>query len=398
MIVVHKNTDITEYVSSISWGGSRSEVARKLELKVVNAPLDDNITPLTIDLADPVYLFEDDGVTELFRGFVTEREASSTQGVVTYVAYDLLFYTLKSKATYNFSSKTAETIAKMVCNDMEIPVGSLASTGLTQKLIVQNVSIYEIIMQAYTQAYQQNGVSYRVTAKKGLLNVEEMGKIVCEIELTEDSNITSSQYKETLTNMVNKVRIYDGEGNQTGVVQNDADVKKYGIFQQVYTKEEGKDPTTTAKSMFKGVEKTFTLNCVNHNGAVTGAGAVVRDSSTGLSGVVWIDADTHTWNNGVATMSLTVTLKQMMDTKENNSSQKEESSSGSGSGDSGSTGTYTPTYGSKSNPPFEVVNNYWRTEKGGFNNYSDAFNYYSSNGGSSKGWKILDKDRKEVQI
>lgn len=398
MIVVHKNTDITEYVSSISWGGSRSEVARKLELKVVNAPLDDNITPLTIDLADPVYLFEDDGVTELFRGFVTEREASSTQGVVTYVAYDLLFYTLKSKATYNFSSKTAETIAKMVCNDMEIPVGSLASTGLTQKLIVQNVSIYEIIMQAYTQAYQQNGVSYRVTAKKGLLNVEEMGKIVCEIELTEDSNITSSQYKETLTNMVNKVRIYDGEGNQAGVVQNDADVKKYGIFQQVYTKEEGKDPTTTAKSMFKGVEKTFTLNCVNHNGAVTGAGAVVRDSSTGLSGVVWIDADTHTWNNGVATMSLTVTLKQMMDTKENNSSQKEDSSSGSGSGDSGSTGTYTPTYGSKSNPPFEVVNNYWRTEKSGFNNYSDAFNYYSSNGGSSKGWKILDKDRKEVQI
>lgn len=316
MIVVHKDKDITEYISSISWGGSRSEVARKLELKVVNAPLDDNITPITINLADPVYLFEDDGVTELFRGFVTDREASSVQGVVTYVAYDLLFYTLKSNATYNFSSKTAETIAKMVCDDMEIPVGSLASTGLTQKLIVQGVSIYEIIMRAYTQAYQQNGVSYRVVAKKGYLNVEEMGKVVCEIELTEDSNITSSNYKETLTNMVNKVRIYDGEGNPAGVVQKDADIKKYGIFQQVYTKEEGKDPTTTAKSMFKSVEKTFTLNCVNFNGAVTGAGAVVRDSSTGLSGVVWIDSDTHTWDNGVATMSLTVTLKQMMDTKE----------------------------------------------------------------------------------
>lgn len=64
------------------------------------------------------------------------------------------------------------------------------------------------------------------------------------------------------------------------------------------------------------LEKTFTLECVNLNEAVTGAGAVVRDSSTGLSGVVWIDADTHTWQNGVATMSLTVTLKQMMDTKE----------------------------------------------------------------------------------
>ncbi len=316
MIVVHKEQDITEYVSDMSWGGSKSEVARKLELKVVNAPLDKNITPLIIDLADPVYLFEDDGKTELFRGFVVDREASSVTGTVTYTAYDLLYYTLKSNATYNFSGKTAEAITQMVCRDMEIPTGELASTGISQKLIVQNVSIYEIIMRAYTQAYQQNGVSYRVVAKLGCLNVEEMGKVVCEIELTEDSNITSSQYKESLNGMVNKVKIYDGEGNQTGVVQNDEDVTKYGIFQQTYTKEEGKDPTTTAKSMFKSVEKTFTLNCVNFNGAVTGAGAVVRDSSTGLSGVVWIDSDTHSWSNGVATMTLTLTLKQMMDVKE----------------------------------------------------------------------------------
>lgn len=398
MIVIHKTKDITSYVSSLSWGGSRSEVARKLELKVVNAPLDKNITPLIIDLADLVYLFEDDGKTEIFRGFVIEREANSTQGVVTYVAYDLLFYTLKSKATYNFSSKTAETIAKMVCDDMEIPVGSLATTGLTQKLIVQNVSIYEIIMQAYTQAYQQNNKQYHVTAKKGLLNVEEMGKIVCDIELTEDSNITSSQYNETITNMVNKVRIYDGEGNQIDVVQNDEDVKKYGVFQQVYTKEEGKDPNTTAKSMFNGVEKTFTLTCVNNNGAVTGAGAVVRDSSTGLSGLVWIDADTHTWTNGVATMSLTVTLKQMMDTKDTSSSSQQDEDDTSTEGGGGSTPTYTPTYGSKRNPPFEVVNENWRTEVGGYPYYDNAFMYYYANGGASKGWKILDKDRKEIQI
>lgn len=207
----------------------------------------------------------------------------------------------------------AEVAEILGCSDKTIVSWE---TGLTQKLIVQNVSIYEIIMRAYTQAYQQNGVSYRVVAKKGYLNVEEMGKVVCSIEITEDSNITSSNYKESITNMVNKVRIYDGEGKPQGVVQNDADVKKYGIFQQTYTKEEGKDATTTAKSMFKTVEKTFTLECVNLNEAVTGAGAVVRDSSTGLSGVVWIDADTHTWQNGVATMSLTVTLKQMMDTKE----------------------------------------------------------------------------------
>lgn len=323
MIVLHKDRDISEYISAMSWGGSRSEMARKLELKVVNAPLDHNVEKLTIALADPIYLFEDDGKTELFRGFITEREASSTTGTVTYVAYDILFYTLKSKATYNFSSKTAEAIAQMVCTDLEIPVGSLATTGISQKLIVQNKTIYEIIQEAYKQATEQNKKEYIIRAVKGKLCVELVGGIVCEIELSEDSNVISSKYKESLNNMINKVRIYDGEGNPIGVVQNDADLK-YGIFQDTYTQEEGKDATTTAKSKFVGVEKTFTLECVNFNGAITGAGAIVRDSSTGLSGNVWIDADTHTWSNGVATMSLTVSIREMP-TEEKQEEKKEES-------------------------------------------------------------------------
>lgn len=164
------------YVSSMSWGGSKTEVARKLELHIVNAPLDKNITPLTINLADPVYLFEDDGKTELFRGYVVEREASSTTGTVTYTCYDLLFYTIKSNATYNFSSKTAEAITQMVCDDMEIPVGSLAQTGLTQKLIVQNVSIYLLDILTLSDvkrkkiAQLSGGMKRRVGIAQAMLN------------------------------------------------------------------------------------------------------------------------------------------------------------------------------------------------------------------------------------
>lgn len=395
MIVVHGEKDITEYISSISWGGSKSEVARKLVIKVINAPLDTNITPIALGLADPIYLFDEDGKTELFRGFIADRESSSVTGVVTYTAYDLLYYTLKSKATYNFSSKTAEAIATMVCNDVEIPIGSLASTGIRQKLIVQSKTIYEIIMQAYTQAHEQNGVNYQVTTKKGKLNVEVMGGVVCSIVLSEDANITESTYRESLNSMVNKVKIYDGEGNQVGEVQNDSDLK-YGIFQATYTKEEGKDAVTTAKSMFNGVEKTFTLNCTNVNEAVTGAGAVVRDSATGLKGLVWIDSDTHTWENGVATMSLTVTLKQIMDTKEVSGDSAVISSSESSS--SSSSSKVTNTYGSQSNPPFAVLNQYYRSMKEDISTWREAYSYYVNNDGSANGWKIVDKDRKEVVV
>ncbi len=309
MRVIHKDTDITDYVSSMSWGGSFSQMARKLELQIVNAPLDTNVEKLNMNLADPVFLYDDDG-TEYFRGFITEREASSTTGTVAYTAYDILFYTLKSNATYNFSGKTAEAITQMVCRDMKIPIGTLAATGLSQKLIVQNVSIYNIIQQAYAQATEKNGKKYIILARRGSLCVEEVGGLVCDIELSEESNIVSSKYKETLNNMVNRVKIYDGKGNLTGTVQNEADLK-YGVFQQVYTKEKGKDPTTTAKSMFKGVDKSFTLECLNYNGAITGAGATLIDNTMGLCGAAWIEADTHTWQNGVATMSLTLQLKDL---------------------------------------------------------------------------------------
>lgn len=389
MKLVHNGRDITHYISTLSWGGSKSEVARKLEFTVVNAPLDKNITPLAIGLADMIYLYGDDGKTELFRGFVTDREAVSVAGTVTYTAYDLLFYTLKSKATYNFSSQTAEDIAKMVCADMEIPVGSLATTGLSLKLLAQNTSIYEIIMQAYTLAYEKNGIPYHVVAKKGLLNVEQVGAVTSSVELNENTNITSSRYKESIVNMVNKVRIYNDNNVQVGVVQNDSDVSKYGVFQQVYKQENGKDAYTTAKSMFNGVEKTFNLEGINVEDAVTGAGIVIRDTTTGLAGVAWIDADTHTWQNGVATMSLTVTLKKMMDTKSGDGSVVVSASS------SNSTRELVTKVDPKNNPPYYIMDRSYKVIKANISSYGSAYGYWT-NGGNDRGWDVYDADNNIV--
>lgn len=413
MIIRHGDNDITEFIASINWGGSKSEVARKLEITLANAPLDKNITPPDIKLSDPLVLLEDDGVTERFRGYVIDREASSTQGTISYVAYDLLFYTLKSTATYNFSGKTAEEITRMVCEDMGIPIGNLATTGIKQKLIVQGVTIYEIIMQAYTQAHEQNGKLYRVTASHGKLNVIEMGKVACEIEFTEDTNISASKYTETLANMVNKVRIYDESGNPIGVVQDDETYPKYGTFQQAYTKEEGKDATTTAKSLLHGIDKTFELDCLNYNEAVTGAGILVTDSTTQLSGITWIEADTHTWSNGVATMKVTLVLKQVMDAKE--------AKEGSGviketpeSSNTDTTPKKTPPKtktsemigmvggkptkrGSINNPPFAIVNKYGTKVYGDWTNYDQMVRFFFRLPDDKTGWTLVDKNGDEMK-
>ena len=306
-----------DYKNYIEWSGSKSQVTRKLEITVVNAPYDPNIKQLNLKLAETLYLYSDDLKTEYFRGFIVERERSSKTGNITYTAYDLCYYTMNSKATYNFKGKTAEKITKIVCDDLKIPTGSLAKTGHSQKLIVKDKTIYDIIMSAYTQAHQVNKKLYMVTPSKGKLNVVEYGATICTYELDEDTNITESAFKETLENMVNKVRIYDGDGKQIGVVQNTGN-QKYGIFQETYTKEKNKNATTTAKAKLHGIDKTATIKALGNKmmGAITGNGIAVVDKATGLKGLFWITGDTHVWEKGVHTMTLTLEFKKAMDTKE----------------------------------------------------------------------------------
>lgn len=313
MKVIANNTDITNYISTMSWGGSINEVSRKLTLSVINPVQDKNITPVVVSLGQIVYLYDGDN-KELFRGYVIDREANSQNGTVSYTCYDMLYYLTKSKLTHNFGTATAEDITKQMCSTYEVPVGNVAKTGISQKLKVTNCTLYEVIMKAYSQASVPTGKKYYVNSTKGKLNVEEIGKHISKTRLTEDTNITSSKYTETLSNMINRVKIYNSAGTQTGEVSSTD--TKYGLFQTTYTQESGKDATTEAKALLHGIDKTFSLECLNNNEVKAGWGAYILDDTTGLSGLVWINSDTHTYQNGVETMSLVVTLEKIMDTKE----------------------------------------------------------------------------------
>lgn len=73
-------TDITEAVSSVSWGGSTSQAARTAEIAVINAPNDKNVTDLKLKIAagDTIKLYENN--TTLFIGEVITKETTSETG------------------------------------------------------------------------------------------------------------------------------------------------------------------------------------------------------------------------------------------------------------------------------------------------------------------------------
>ncbi len=313
-----QTVNITQAVQSVNWGGSVSQAARTAEISVVNAPYDKNIKKLKLKIAagDIIELYEKNNL--IFFGEVITKEKKGETGTVSYSCMDLLNHLLRSTGVYNFSNTTAEAITRKLCLDFNIKTGSIAETKTPiGKMIIDGSSVYDIIMMAYTKAAAQTGKKHICRMEGKELTVRKKGIVVKNYVLDEKRNMTDSSQQESIENMVNVVKIYDDAGNQIGEVKKDSWVKRYGIYQSVYKKEENVNETAAAKNLLVGIEKKVTVVGINGNlKCIAGNGVKVHDRAIGQNGLFWIDSDTHTWENGIHTMNLELNFQNIMDSKE----------------------------------------------------------------------------------
>lgn len=312
-----KTYNITKAVGTVTWSGSVVQAARQASITVLNAPNDTNIKKLKLNLAvgDVIALYEDS--VNIFYGEIQTSEKKSEIGTITYNATDLLGHLLRININEKFKGKTPEKITQQLCRKYGIPVGTIAKTNkAVRKIIIDGSSIYDTVMQAYTKAAKSTGKKYMCYMKGKKFCVKVKGTVVSGYTLSEDKNIISSSYEETIENMVDQVKIYNDKGKKIGVVKNSGHIKRYGVYQDIYTKEKGVNAKKAAQSMLNGVEKKVNAEIINGNIKCTaGAGVRVKDKATGLSGLFWIDSDTHTWEGGRYTMSLELNFKNIMDKK-----------------------------------------------------------------------------------
>lgn len=100
-----------------------------------------------------------------------------------------------------------------------------------------------------------------------------------------------------------------------GEVKNQNLITAFGTFQEIYRQEDGVNSEAVAKNLLKGIEQTGTVEAAGHIDAVSGFAIGIQDEYTGLVGVFQIDSDTHTWKDGVHTMSLEINFDTIMDSK-----------------------------------------------------------------------------------
>lgn len=302
-----KETDITDFVTNISWSGDAKQVARVLSFGVVSSATDKSIPIINIKLGDMVKM--KDGNVEKYRGYVFTKDKSLSSTEIEITSYDGLIYLLKSKGTYNFKNTTPDAITRKVCKDFNIPVGSVIK-GSPIKRIFDGEEIYNIIMTAYTLESNKTKKQYIPLMDKGSLNILQKGKKVSSYELDPSTTIIDAKYGESMEDSVNVVKIYTEDGAYKG------EVKLEGVpgrLQDVYTGDEGKAGAT---SLLKGIEKTASLEAVGVWDCVTGNAVKVKEKHTGLVGLFYIDSDEHTFENGQHMMSLGLSFQNIMDKQE----------------------------------------------------------------------------------
>ena len=301
-------TDVSEMVSSITWAGSSTEIARSLNITWLY-PLHDYYIPKIYPTLGQDFYFYDDKGNEVFRGKVYQNERTNTQGTISITAYDDGIRLAKSKGTFNFKNMTAENITQKAAAEIGISCNSLASTKINQKMLCEGKGLYEIITEAYKGAADQNGKSYKVLMMEGKLNVIEVGAEVLPYVLRDDKNITEFSFTEDAQNIINKIKIYDGNAKYLDVVSNQQSMNLFGIIQDNYTKEEDKQARAVATSNLKQVERTVSVTVIGNISLISGYAVKLIDTSTNIAGNFIIQSDSHEWSNGQYFTRLDLTYK-----------------------------------------------------------------------------------------
>lgn len=308
--------DISGACARIIWKGSASEASRSVDFDYINAPYDKTVNLPSIATGDYISL-EDSKEGEIFFGQIFGVEKSSQTGTITFTAYDMMKHLLESTGQYNFKNLTAEAIASQVCADIQVPIRHLHPTGVNiASMICDKMKMYDIVMAAYTKAHKITGDKYFAMIYKRGLGVYKTEWAVKGFTLSENSNIFASSITESMDDIKNKILIFDDKGKQIGEVKDDGSIKKFGVFQEIYSKEEGVDATTGAKNLLK-VKPTqaIKISAIGDINCLSCYFVEVKDAATGLSGKYWISSDAHTFENGTYKMELELRFDSLMDTK-----------------------------------------------------------------------------------
>lgn len=301
-----KTEHVTEKVQSKTWSGSYKDCARQLSFSVLPEAL--------AELGGMARLYL--GPDILFSGHIVSRSRDSLGHTVDCTAMDNGLYLKKNSTYMAVRNQTAEAVTAQVCGEFGVPYEDLAATGIPLSRNFLGNSLYQIIQTMYTLAAEQTGKQYQIRFRSNHLQVVEKAIGPESIRLVPGSNLISCRSAESIENMVNRVAVYDDEFRKVADYDSPENyIALYGLMQKAIKASDRENPEATAKDILEqnGISTTITAQCAGNTKLLCGNAVAVHEPITGVDGLFWITADSHTVTRGIYQTKVTLDFRNLMD-------------------------------------------------------------------------------------
>ena len=301
--------DLAQLVQSITWSGSDREAARALSLSIA-VPKDGSVEPP--QLTEGAYLVFRVKGQPLFTGPLVSATTTSQSAVVDLSALDNGRFLVRNEGWYQFKNASPEQAAAAVCGDFGIPVASLAPGGANVSRKFPGTSLDKIIKTLYSMAADQTGKRFllRFTGAGALEVVEKPTAATWTIQST--MSVTNTW---DISKLQNSVAIYTDTGALVRRVQDQGSIELNGQLEHVIVQRKDEDAGPEAQAWLEdhGLQQNLTVETLGDTRLISGNAVELRDTGSGVSGLFWIETDTHTWKNKQYFTKVKLNFRNLMD-------------------------------------------------------------------------------------
>ena len=302
-----ESRDITGLAVTWTWSGDKASITRQLVAEI--AYVEDSGLPVP-EIGDLITM---EDTERLFQGVVLRRTLGSEDHTLSVTAFDYGIYLQKNDCTAKFAGATPEEITRSLCAEKGVPVASLPTTGIQLRRKFAAVKLGQAITTVWSLAAEKNGKRYAIRYTPSGLLVKERTVSGESLVLQAAGNLMDATTTEDASNVVNSVAVYDKNGNFLQRLGDTASQGLIGVMEAHITQRDGSDAVNEANHKLEDGKqtRTVTANVLGDLSLITGETVVVREDRTGLEGVFWIDADTHTWKNNSYYTKLTLNCRNV---------------------------------------------------------------------------------------
>lgn len=307
--VVIGKQDVSEFVKSVDWSGHTGKFNRQISVSLINT-IDGRKRAFKVSEGDMIS-FGWEGKT-LFIGIIFAFDADE-EGNMSITAYDPNIYLVKSNDIRKFTNMKASDIVKKLAKDFGIPTGTITNTGyVIPRLIFRDKSLFDMILTALTLTRKQTGKRFFIGNDNGKLTLKSPADSKNRFVLQAGSNLTGASYSRSIEDTKTQIKVTGGNKKKpiTSVVNNTSLRNKFGVLQHV---EEMDEKATASQVKQRAATLLKEMAVINDQANVESIGIVevisgtaiyVAEPLSSIAGSYFISSDSHTFTNGMHTMSL----------------------------------------------------------------------------------------------